>query len=151
MAPTSTPESIDHTIRQAIRRIAEESRTWAVVGCSADPRRASHGVAAYLQRQGYRVIPVNPEAGCEEILGERCYPNLAAVPVPVDVVDIFRRTDNAGSHVDEAIAIGADAVWMQLGVVDAAAADRARQAGLLVVMDRCPKIEFPSLGLRRTG
>ena len=147
MATRTTPETIDHTIR----RIAEESRTWAVVGCSADPSRASHGVAAFLQRQGYHVVPVNPEAGCEEILGERCYPDLASVPDPVDVVDIFRRSEKAGAHVDEAIAVGANAVWMQLGVIDTAAAARADEAGLLVVMDRCPKIEFPSLGLHRTG
>ena len=134
-----------------IRRIAEESRTWAVVGCSPDPWRASHGVAQFLQARGYRVIPVNPQAGCEEILGERCYPDLAAIDQPVDVVDIFRRSEHAGAHVDEAIAIGAKAVWMQLGVIDHDAAARAEAAGLLVVMDACPKIEFPGLGLRPTG
>ena len=137
--------------RETIRRIATDTTTWAVVGCSADPSRASHGVARFLQRQGYRIVPVNPEAGCEEILGERCHPDLASVPVPVDVVDVFRRSDRAGRHVDEAIAIGARAVWLQLGVIDEEAAARARRAGLLVVMDRCPKIEFPSLGLRPTG
>jgi predicted CoA-binding protein len=121
------------------------------VGCSPDTGRASNGVAQFLLARGYRVIPVNPEAGCEEILGQRCYPDLASVDEPIDVVDIFRRSELAGVHVDEAIAIGAKAVWLQLGVVDEAAAARAREAGLDVVMDRCPKIEFPGLNLRRTG
>ena len=134
-----------------IRRIAEESHTWAVVGLSADPGRASHEVASYLQRQGYRIIPINPLAGCEAVLGERCYPDLASVPEPIDVVDIFRRSEKAGAHVDEAIAVGAKAVWLQLGVVDEAAAERARRAGLAVVMDSCPKIEFPLVRARRAG
>lgn len=137
--------------RDTIRRIAETSRTWAVVGCSPDPSRASNGVAEFLLARGYRVIPVNPQAGCEEILGQRCYPDLASIGEPVDVVDIFRRSEQAGVHVDEAIATGADAVWLQLGVIDEAAAARARDAGLDVVMDACPKIEFPGLTLRRTG
>ena len=101
--------------------------------------RDSHGVAAFLQRRGKRVIPVNPNAAGTEILGETC---LATVPEAVDVVDIFRRSEAAGAHVDEAIAVGAKAVWLQLGVLDDAAAARARAAGLLVVMDRCPKIEW---------
>ena len=137
--------------RDTIRRIAEQSRTWAVVGCSPDPWRASNGVAEFLLSRGYRVIPVNPQAGCEEILGQRCYPDLASIGEPVDVVDIFRRSEQAGVHVDEAIATGARAVWLQLGVIDRAAAARAREAGLDVVMDACPKIEFPGLALRRTG
>ena len=137
--------------RETIRRIAEESKTWAVVGLSPDPRRASHGVAQFLLARGYRVIPVNPQAGCEEILGQRCYPDLASIDGPVDVVDIFRRSEQAGVHVDEAIAIGAKAVWLQLGVRDDSACRRASDAGLMVVMDRCPKIEFPGLRLRPTG
>ena len=129
-----------------IRTVLEGFRTWAVVGCSPDPSRDSHRIARLLQSRGYRVVPVNPEAP-EELLGERCYPSLRDVPpeAGVEVVDVFRRADQAGVHVDEAIAIGARAVWMQLGVIDHAAAERARAAGLLVVMDRCPAIELPQL------
>ena len=125
------------------RKILETYKTFAVVGCSSDPRRASHGVAAFLQSRGYRVIPVTPFE--REILGERCYPDLTSIPLEegVEVADIFRRPDAAGTHVDEAIALGLKAVWMQIGVIDEAAAQRARDAGLDVVMDRCPKIEYP--------
>ena len=121
----------------------ERFTTWAVVGCSPDPLRDSHGVARFLQGKGKRVIPVNPHACPGEILGEECHPGLRSIGAPVEVVDIFRRSEFAGEHVDEAIEIGAKAVWMQLGVIDEDAAERARQAGLLVVMDRCPKIEWP--------
>ena len=125
------------------RKILESYKTWAVVGCSPDPWRASHGVAAFLQSRGYRVVPVTPFE--KEILGERCYPDLTSIPkeMGVEVADIFRRSDAAGQHVDEAIALGLKAVWMQIGVIDEAAAGRARAAGLDVVMDRCPKIEYP--------
>ena len=126
------------------------TRTWAVVGCSPDPGRDSHRIAALLQREGFRVIPVNPVGG-EEILGERVYGSVEAIPpeLGVEVVDVFRRSELAGPHVDEAIAIGATGVWLQLGVIDRAAAERARAAGLRVVMDRCPAIELPRL--RRAG
>jgi hypothetical protein len=120
-----------------------ETRTWAVVGCSPDPRRDSHRIASLLKRRGFRVIPVNPAV--DEVLGERCFPSLDALEEPVDVVDVFRRSSAAGSHVDEAIASGARGVWLQLGVIDEAAAERARAAGLRVVMDRCPAIELPKL------
>jgi predicted CoA-binding protein len=126
-----------------IRYALEQTRTWAVVGCSPDPGRDSHRIAALLQRRGFRVIPVNPAA--EEILGERCFPDLASIGERVDVVDVFRRSSEAGAHVDEAIEIGAEVVWLQLGVIDEAAAARARAAGLRVVMDRCPAIELPRL------
>lgn len=122
------------------------TRTWAVVGCSPDPARDSNRIAAMLKQRGFDVIPVNPRE--EEILGERAYPSLNAIPedVQVDVVDIFRRAEDAGAHVDEAIAReGVKGVWMQLGVVDDEAAKRARRAGLLVAMDRCPAIELPRL------
>jgi predicted CoA-binding protein len=128
-----------------VRAILTGTRVWAVVGCSPDPRRDSHRVASMLQRRGYTVIPVNPLVN--EIFGERCYPTLSSIPEPVEVVDVFRRASVAGEHVDEAVEIGARAVWMQLGVVDEAAAERGRAAGLRVVMDRCPAIELPRLGL----
>jgi uncharacterized protein len=131
------------SMEEDIRFALEQTKTWAVVGCSPDPGRDSHRIAALLQRRGFRVIPVNPAA--TEILGERCFPSLAAVGEPVDVVDVFRRSSEAGAHVDEAIEIGAKAVWLQLGVIDEQAAARAREAGLRVVMDRCPAIELPRL------
>lgn len=110
--------------------------TWAVVGWSPDPRRDSHGVAAFLEARGRRVLRVNPLAPQADA------PGLAELGAAPDVVDVFRRSDQVGAHVDEAIAVGARAVWLQLGVIDHAAAERARAAGLLVVMDRCPKIEW---------
>ncbi|HXN01738.1 MAG TPA: CoA-binding protein [Candidatus Dormibacteraeota bacterium] len=116
-------------------RILRSAHTIAVVGLSANPHRPSHGVARYLQRVGYRIIPVNPNVA--EVLGERAYATLSELPGPVDVVEVFRRSEFAGAIVDEAIAIGAKAVWLQDGVVDDAAAERARAAGLDVVMDDC--------------
>ena len=118
--------------------------TWAVVGATTDPAKPSHYVPRFLQERGRTVVPVNPAE--TEVLGETCWPSLADVPTPVDVVDMFRRSSAVGVHVDEAIAVGAKAVWLQLGVVDEAAAARAREAGLLVDMDRCPKSEWPRLG-----
>jgi predicted CoA-binding protein len=116
-------------------RILTSARTIAVVGLSANPRRPSHGVARYLQRTGYRIIPVNPNL--DEVLGERAYPSLRDIPQPVDVVDVFRRSEFVGPIVDDAIAIKAAAVWLQDGVIDEAAAARARASGLDVVMDDC--------------
>jgi hypothetical protein len=130
---------IDDDIRWALT----ETSTWAVVGCSPDPSRDSHRIAALLQRRGFRVIPVNPAAS--EILGVRCFASLAEIGEPVDVVDVFRRSAAAGAHVDEAIAIGARGVWLQLGVIDEEAVGRARAAGMRAVMDRCPAIELPKL------
>jgi uncharacterized protein len=134
-----------HSTPAKIREVLARTTIWAVVGCSPDPRRDSHRVARLLQTYGYRVIPVNPAVA--DLLGERCYPSVAAIPPEegVEVVDIFRRADRAGAHVDEAIAAGARAVWLQLGVVDEAAAQRALDAGLTVVMDRCPAIELQSV------
>ena len=120
---------------KVIETILNECRTIAVVGLSSNPMRASFGVAQYLQRQGYRIIPVNPNE--TEVLGERAYPSLTAVPEQFDLVDIFRRSEDAGEFVDEAIRLGAKAVWLQDGVIDEAAARRAADAGLLVVMNNC--------------
>lgn len=129
-----------HETTATADRILDRYRSFAVVGASANPGRPCHGVMGVLQRHGYTVIPVNPHE--EVVRGLRCHPDLAAIPEPVEVVDIFRRSEAAGAHVDEAIAIGAKAVWMQLGVLDESAAQRARDAGLEVVMDRCPAIEL---------
>ena len=129
-----------------IREILSSVKTIAVVGWSPKPDRPSHGVAAFLARRGYRVIPVNPGQAGQEALGETVVATLAEAG-PVDMVDIFRRSDEAGAVMDEAVAVGAKVVWTQLGVVDEAAATRARAAGLKVVMNRCPAIEIPRLGL----
>jgi predicted CoA-binding protein len=120
---------------ETIQRILSECRTIAVVGLSSDSSRASNSIAGYMRRVGYRVIPVNPNE--TQVFGETSYPNLFAVPKKIDLVDIFRRSDEAGKAVDEAIAVGAKAVWLQEGVIDRAAAQRALDAGLMVVMDRC--------------
>jgi len=130
-----------------LRHVLEETRVIAMVGASPRPHRPSHGVMRFLQARGYRVIPVNPFAAGGEILGERCVASLAEIEEPVDMVDIFRRSDLAGGAVDQAIAAGAKFVWMQLGVVDMGAAERAEAAGIAVVMNRCPAIEIPRLGL----
>jgi predicted CoA-binding protein len=126
-----------------IAAIIRQYRTIAVVGLSPEPSRPSYQVAQYLQDQGYRIIPVNPK--CQEILGQRCYPNLRAIPEPVDLVDIFRQVEAIPGIVDEAIAIAAKVVWMQLGLEHPEAAARARQAGLQVVMNRCLKVEHARL------
>lgn len=120
---------------EIIRRILDECRTIAVVGLSSDPSRPSNSVSGYMRRQGYRVIPVNPNE--TSVFGETAYPDLFAVEEQIDLVDVFRRSDEAGKAVDEAIAVGAKAVWLQEGVIDSAAAQRAEDAGLMVVMDRC--------------
>ena len=129
-----------------IREILNSVKTIAVVGWSPKADRPSHGVAAFLAGRGYRVIPVNPGQAGQEALGETVVATLAEAG-PVDMVDIFRRSDEAGAVMDEAVAVGAKVVWTQLGVVDEAAATRARAAGLMVVMNRCPAIEIPRLGL----
>jgi predicted CoA-binding protein len=120
-----------------IRQVLETYRVVAVVGLSDKPDRPSHEVAAYLQSQGYRIVPINPSA--KEILGERVYPDLLSVPhdTSVEIVDVFRRSDQVTPHVDEAVKIGAKVIWFQDGVVNLEAAERARDAGLTVVMDTC--------------
>ena len=134
------------TLDADIRDILTSVKTIAVVGWSPKPDRPSHGVAAFLKRRGYRVIPVNPGQAGQEALGERVVASLEEAG-PVDMVDIFRRSEEAGAVADEAVRLGAKVVWMQLGVVDQAAAARARDAGVTVVMDRCPAVEIPRLGL----
>jgi hypothetical protein len=127
-----------------IRRVLDHD-VWAVVGLTNHQWRASHGVARFLAQRGKKIVPINPTG--ESVHGFTGYRTLDDVPHAVDVVDIFRRSSAAGTHVDEAIAVGAKAVWLQLGVIDEAAADRAADAGLDVIMDHCPAIEWPRLGL----
>ena len=129
----------------ALRALLREARTVAVVGLSPKPERPSHGVASYLQRAGYRIVPVNP--GHDEILGERSYRTLsdAARDHAIDIVDVFRRSELAGAVVDEAIAIRPKLVWLQLGVADEAARARAEGAGIPIVMDRCLAIDHRQL------
>ncbi len=124
-------------------KILRQSHTIAIVGLSPDPSRPSYDVAKYLKSHGYKIIPVNPKE--KEILGETSYPDLLSIPEPVDVADIFRSPDAVPAIVAEAIKIGAKTVWMQLGVINEAAADRARQAGLTVVMDRCMRKEHEKM------
>ena len=130
-----------------IAELLSNARTIAMVGASDRPERASHGVMRALQAHGYRVLPVNPNITGEHLHGEFVWRELDQIGVPIDIVDIFRRSDAAGEAVDQAIAAGAKAVWMQLGVIDEAAAERAEAAGLAVVMDRCIKIDMLRLGI----
>jgi hypothetical protein len=141
------PLTRDEDIAQLLR----ETRTIALVGASDNPGRASFGVMKFLQDQGYRVIPVNPRITGEHVHGEFVWRELAQIGEPIDLVDIFRNSDDAAAAVDDAIAAGAKAVWMQLGVINEGAAARAEKAGLKVVMDRCPKIEFARMGLERVA
>lgn len=126
-----------------LRRVLRDTRTLAVVGLSADWFRPSYFSAKYMQEHGYRIIPVNPKY--DEILGEKCYPSLAAIPEPVDLVDVFRKPADAPAIAREAVAIGAKTLWLQIGVVSDEARQIAEAAGLTVVMDRCVKIEYARL------
>jgi predicted CoA-binding protein len=134
-----------HYTDDEIREVLGDVRVIAMVGASPKWNRPSHFAMKYLQQKGYRVIPVNPANAGEVVLGEKVHASLADVPVKVDMVDVFRNAEAAGPITDEAIAIGAKVVWMQLGIRNDAAAERARAAGLRVVMDRCPKIEYGRL------
>lgn len=137
-------KNLDINDNQAIKQIIEECRTIAVVGLSSNPWRASNSVASYMKDKGYRVIPVNPNE--QQVFGINAHPTLADIPDKVDLVDIFRKSEDAGQVVDEAIKIGAKAVWLQEGVIDEAAARRAQEAGLLVVMNRCWLKEHMKIG-----
>ncbi len=132
-----------------LKTLLEGARTIAMVGASDRPDRPSYRVMAMLQDHGYRVIPVNPQITGEHLHGEFVFRELGQIGEPIDIVDIFRRPMAAGEAVDEAIAVGAKAVWMQLGVINEEAAARAEAAGLKVVMDRCPAIEIPRLGVAK--
>ncbi len=131
--------------------LLSRSRTIAVVGASDRPERPSWGVMRFLQEHGYRVLPVNPQITGLHVHGEYVWRDLSQIGEPIDIVDIFRNSAAAGEAVDQAIAAGAKAVWMQLGVVNEEAAARAEAAGLKVVMNRCPKIEIPRLGVPKVG
>jgi hypothetical protein len=132
---------------EEIAELLKNARTIAMIGASDRPQRPSYGVMKFLQDHGYRVIPVNPQITGEHVHGEFVWRELAQIGVPIDIVDIFRRPDAAGEAVDQAIFIGAKAVWLQIGVINEEAAARAEAAGLKVVMDRCLKIEIARLGL----
>jgi predicted CoA-binding protein len=134
-----------------IYELLANARTIAMIGASDRPDRPSYEVMAFLQSHGYRVLPVNPQITGEHVHGEYVWRELAQIGEPIDIVDIFRRSEAAGDAVDEAIAARAKAVWMQLGVVNEAAAARAEAAGLKVVMNRCPKIEIGRLGIPKVG
>jgi uncharacterized protein len=127
--------------RDSIRFMLTECDTWAVVGLSGDPSRTAYRIAEFLQERGKRIVPVHPAA--PTVLGAQGYPTLADVPVPIDVVDVFRRSAAAGEFADQAVDVGARGVWFQLGVVDQDAFERTRAAGVPMVMDTCPAIEWP--------
>lgn len=127
-----------------IRWILDQCQTWAIVGLADNPSRAAHGVARFLEQRGKRIVPVHPRA--ETVWGEQGYATLADIPFQVDCVDVFRRADEAGPFADQAVSVGAKAVWFQLDVIDEAAFGRATEAGLHMVMDRCPAIEWSRYG-----
>ena len=135
----SASEASNETIREMLRG----AKTIAVVGLSNNPAKPSYGVSAYMQQHGYRIVPITPKN--EVILGEQSYPDLASVPFPIDIVDIFRKPEAVGPHVDEAITASAKAVWLQLGIRNDEAVERAQAAGLAAVQDRCIKIEHMRL------
>ena len=136
---------------EEISELLANARTIAMIGASDRPDRASYGVMKFLQAHGYKVFPVNPTITGEHVHGEYVWRELSQIGEPIDIVDIFRNSEAAGDAVDQAIAVGAKAVWMQLGVINPEAAERDEAAGLKVVMDHCPKIEIARLGLPKVG
>ncbi|MBB6730259.1 CoA-binding protein [Cohnella zeiphila] len=131
--------AFENPSREQIKKILQQTRTVAVVGLSEDPSKTSHMVSQAMQAKGYRIIPVNPKA--DRILGETCYPSLKDIPEPVDIVNVFRRPEHTPPIAEEAVAIGAKVLWLQLGIVNEEAADIAAKGGLTVIMDRCIKVE----------
>jgi uncharacterized protein len=127
--------------RENIRFMLRDCETWAVVGLSGDPARTAYRIAQFLQERGKRIVPIHPEAN--QVLGEQGDPSLADVPFPIDCVDVFRRSEAAGEFADQAVKVGARSVWFQLGVVDQDAFKRTSEAGVPMVMDTCPAIEWP--------
>ena len=132
---------------ESVRFMLDDCTTWAIVGLSGDPTRTAFSIAAMLQGRGKRIVPIHPDA--PTVLDEQGYATLADVPFPIDVVDVFRRSDAAGEFADQAVAVGAKAVWFQLGVIDAEAFDRTVTAGVPMVMDTCPAIEWRRRPLSR--
>jgi uncharacterized protein len=148
MTTGTTPDSTTWQDPAAVRFMLDDCATWAVVGLSGDPSRTAYSIASLLQSRGKRIVPIHPSAadGALTVLGERAYPSLADVPFPIDVVDVFRRSEAAGEFADQAVAVGARGVWFQLGVVDEAAFARTVAAGVPMVMDTCPAIEWRRAG-----
>ena len=146
---TSTQTGTPWQDQEQIRFMLEDCQTWAVVGLSGNPHRTAFRIAEFLQGHGKKIVPVHPEAN--EVLGEPGFATLADIPFPVDVVDVFRRSEAAGEFADQAVAIGARAVWFQLGVVDEDAYARTTAAGVPMVMDTCPKIEWPRTDWERSA
>jgi predicted CoA-binding protein len=132
---------------ESVRFMLDDCETWAIVGLSGDPSRTAFSIAALLQGRGKRIVPIHPDA--PTVLDEQGYATLADVPFPIDVVDVFRRSEAAGEFADQAVAIGAKGVWFQLGVIDAEAFDRTLAAGVPMVMDTCPAIEWRRHPMRR--
>ena len=143
----STMSSSTSTEEGTIRKVLSQSRTIALVGASQKPERPAHYVMQYLLDKGYKVIPINPGLEGKALLGQKVYSSLSSIDEPIDMVDIFRNSAAVPPIVDEAIAVNAKSIWMQVGVVNEDAAKKANEAGLDVVMNRCPKIEIPRLGL----